>query len=868
MKRILPVLALLFANVAFADTASDEIAAGRAAMVAHNLPLAHTHFQAALTAAPTNQTAAALLGITQLFDVTAKTESQTFLTNLGVDPTGRDVYNWSAKLPKDVDGELNLPTNYKLSDVSAFWLSTLVQESAAARANLALVTNPNFLITLTAAETKMPVSLNMDYGDVLMAQACLRAAEFLAHLGSGQDLDLNLDTFMDLMRGDMVTLQRVLADNPNFLKVGLGSERTAAKAALQDMIALYRQASVVIRARPAGLSRLFMLDSDALVAESEFRQALDKIELSLTEPVQIGEKFLYTGPLFGSTWSLKGMMPTFSASGFEVTTIPDASLGGVVSGLTKEGLAAIISDKQDTLAEMGWEWVSPTPQGSTMKRYLHLSSGTHLVTGAGGGYLTSSDGSNWTAHRIPGAGNLEGLVENSGTIVAAAYDGCIYVSTDDAVTWTRKLKDAGAGFHAVAYGNGTYVAVGDYGVIATSSDGNDWDVFYPNGISMLDMLFNGTLFVAVGIDENNNFATVSTSPDGQVWTQRLYADVGGAPLWGVTQNGSTLVAVGGNTFSLGSSNKRAVSTDGGINWTTGDLLASPTGNIGFNGVRYINGSYVAAGTGGTIATSADGVNWTKVTLSSGESFLTMVGVGQDGSTTYVLTGGGVILKSTDNITFSRTIALATAGGIANQGLPALRVIDGKLYVGGGSGTSTGGVILSSSDGLNFTSVSSGHYDILDIIKQGSTYYAVGGNGTIRTSSDGVSWATQTQTTPFTNAIRNISYLNGLFIITGSNDMVRTSATGAADSWSAQTTGFSGGQLYGAAYGNGVYVVVGGTNNSSNRVSHVLTSPDGNTWTQRNVGSNDTFRGVVFYQGTFTAVGTDGAIIRSSDGINW
>jgi hypothetical protein len=330
MKRLYLVIALLFVPAAFAQTAAENIAAGRAALAAHNLPLATSKFEAALSQEPANQTAAALLGISRLFNVTAKSSSTAFMNTLGLEAGGREVYDWRASLPSE-DEEPVLPTDYNFTQIAAFWQSTLVPESESARANLALVTNPNFLLTLSAAETNMPVALNVDYADILMARACLRAAEFLAHLGSGQNLNLNLEALLNVMSGDLFSLQRVLADNPDFLTAGSTIERAAAKTALQDMIALYRQASVAVRARPAGLNRLFMLDADGLAEEAGFRQMLDQIERSLTEPVEVGSGYLFAGPLFESSWSARAVLPTFSATGLDVTSVPDASLGGITT---------------------------------------------------------------------------------------------------------------------------------------------------------------------------------------------------------------------------------------------------------------------------------------------------------------------------------------------------------------------------------------------------------------------------------------------------------------------------------------------------------------------------------------------------------
>ncbi|MBX3750329.1 MAG: hypothetical protein KF897_09590 [Opitutaceae bacterium] len=452
MKRLLIALALTFALTASAQTAADKIAEGRAALVAHNMPAAKAAFAQAVTLDGGNQTARALLGITQLFDVTSKAGSDAFLDGLGLGEAGRDVYRWDVPLPRDGNGDPVLPTDYNFTTVANYWLTTLVPESEAARTNLAAVTDNNFLLTLTTAETKMPMSITLDKADILMAQACLRAAEFLAHLGSGQNLDANLEDILEVAKGDMLTLQRIINANPNFLTAGSSSERLAAKTALQEMISLYRTAATALRARPAGVQRLFMLEPADFAAEAEFQFMLDRLEQSITAPVDMDGAIVYTAPLFDAAWSLRAQLPPFTATGFDVTTIPSATFGGVITGLSKESIAAMFSDTHDTVAEIGWEWVSPKPQGNTLGKYLALASGKHLAIGNAGTYLTSPNGTNWTANRIPGVGQLRAAVEHAGRIVMVTYDGSIFASDDDAVTWRRVFNDAGSGFHGVTYG--------------------------------------------------------------------------------------------------------------------------------------------------------------------------------------------------------------------------------------------------------------------------------------------------------------------------------------------------------------------------------------------------------------------------------
>jgi len=224
-------------------------------------------------------------------------------------------------------------------------------------------------------------------------------------------------------------------------------------------------------------------------------------------------------------------------------------------------------------------------------------------------------------------------------------------------------------------------------------------------------------------------------------------------------------------------------------------------------------------------------------------------------------------------------AFQTAGGIANPAILALKSIDGYLFAGGGTTVAGNAVILRSSDGQTFsqTTVPGTANDIWDIIKQGSTYYAVGRSGTILTSPDiltapaGPTWTQIISGNAGANTSSNlnaIAFLNGKFIAVGNQSRILTSPDGATNNWTSITTPLGGMAIFGVAYGNGTYVAVGGSNNQNSPVAYILTSPDASTWTQRNAWTNNTFRGVVFHNGMFTAVGVNGQISRSADGINW
>ncbi len=876
MKRIFAVFLVLFVP-AFAhvggSAAAAKIAAGRAALATHDLVAAQADFGDAISLAGTEedasayQTASALLGFTRVFALAAAantssaagTATSQFLDGLNIGPSaGRDVYNWAAQLPHDGNGNLILPAGYNLTTVESLWLNVLLPATAAARGNLSGVTSQGFLLTLYPSETTSPATLNIDYGDVLMARASLSAVEFVFHFLSGQDLHANLDAMNQLAQGNMLKLQQVLAANPDFLKVGSTSERAAALASLSNVISLYRQASTFIRTvRPAGVSRMFMLDAKDLPAEAEFRAQLDKIELSFTEPVSSdkGNAAFFTGPLFGSSWVMRDRIPALNAvtGGFDLESIVDASLGGIAAGLTREQVAGLFDRP-----ELGWTWVTPLPQGGALYRYLALPGGKHVASGDAGMVLTSNDGTTWVTHSIAHEGQIWGLATNGTAVVACTDQGSIYLSNDSGVTWQKTLA-TGSAFWAVTYGGGTFVAVGNNGNTATSSDGQHWTVNSSptGGNSFYDVLYTGSVYLAVG--QLQGTAVIASSNDGVTWNTNFTASSSGYSFLGVAQGGGKFVAVG-------DANHEAVSTNGTA-WTAGTLLAS--GTTTFSGVGYFNGKFVAAGNAGTIANSSDGGSGAWTSGNSGDSADTLNTVGVGSTAVYVATQAGLILQSTDGSTFTRALDPQTVGPLGTGALLSIRALGSELYAVGGS--STLGTIVHSSDGLTFTPVAaSGATSTLwGILQHGATYYAVGNGGALVTTTTPSGTWTPAAASPLGGGanLRSISYLNNsLYVITGNNATLLTSGDGAT--WTSRTTlvSHTGSDfLYGAAYGNGVYVAVGGNNNNLN---YVFTSTDGSNWTQRSLGIGNTFRAVVFYQGYFTAVGNLGAVYRSANGVNW
>ena len=258
------------------------------------------------------------------------------------------------------------------------------------------------------------------------------------------------------------------------------------------------------------------------------------------------------------------------------------------------------------------------------------------------------------------------------------------------------------------------------------------------------------------------------------------------------------------------------------NWRT--ILSRPSYNFG--GVTYAGGRFIAVGVdyengrGGLILTSSDGVAWTS-TISGITNAFNSVAYAKDlYGGLYVAVGDGAILISQDAVNWS-IIGSDTTAGL------------NKVIYEGGHFVAVGGVIVTSSDGVNWSQA-----PVTDTTFPSGIGVAYG-NGIFDTfgflSSDGVSWS---QIAPAINNTRYAGYI--IF-----NDI---------------------------AFGNGIFVVVGGTQNIGFAppmpIQVIITSTDGINWTEQENPGIEPLYGITFANNTFIAVGGNGTILTSSNGIDW
>jgi uncharacterized delta-60 repeat protein len=154
------------------------------------------------------------------------------------------------------------------------------------------------------------------------------------------------------------------------------------------------------------------------------------------------------------------------------------------------------------------------------------------------------------------------------------------------------------------------------------------------------------------------------------------------------------------------------------------------------------------------------------------------------------------------------------------------------------------------------------------------FAAVGTNGTILTSKDGVSWTSRVSGVtvwlvgvtwgqwvliPVTSQGTTAYVPSGGYVAVGDQGTIITSVDSV--NWTVQATG--GARLDGVAYGGGLYLAVG-------EGGAIATSADGTHWTTGSAGVTGWLRGVVYDSSSkrFIVTGEGGIILATTDGMKF
>ncbi|MBL9208444.1 MAG: hypothetical protein JNN01_25400 [Opitutaceae bacterium] len=197
----------------------------------------------------------------------------------------------------------------------------------------------------------------------------------------------------------------------------------------------------------------------------------------------------------------------------------------------------------------------------------------------------------WSASVSPTPETLWGVCSGPQGFVAVGEKGVI-VTSSDGVTWVSRASGTSVWLLAVTWAQGVYLAVGDNGTLLVSSDSVTWQLRSTGTLQRLNaIVFGDGTWVIAG-----EAGTVLTSPDGLVWTVNTV----GESVW------LRGLAYGLGRFVIsGQQGRIYVTTDRGRSFTRS--FAATSG--GLEGVAFDGEHFHVVGEASFLASSDDTTFW-------------------------------------------------------------------------------------------------------------------------------------------------------------------------------------------------------------------------------------------------------------------
>jgi len=435
---------------------------------------------------------------------------------------------------------------------------------------------------------------------------------------------------------------------------------------------------------------------------------------------------------------------------------------------------------------------------------ITYGNGQFLAVGAYGGILNSKDGEKWFL--VNSRKKIKSICYGNGLFVASVtgenenkkiLDKSFSLVSSDGVKW-ESSPSLDYPINDIIYVNGKFYAACGSGMVATSTNGKNWNFTYTSSVYDLNSLaygYNYGKFVAVG-----EYGTIVESDDGISWN---YIGELGESLKDITYGKGKFVAVGDN-FNI------IVSNDG-INWQKSKSFFTTSANNGVNlsSVCYSNGKFISVGEYGYIFSSNNGYEWEEViSLADEKLFLNDVKYVVD---RFVAVGDkGLMIMSKNGKSWYYQ------NPVVDTSFYSLAYGKGIFICGGDNQT-----IITSNDGINWVLQYQSFQDHLrDIIFANNKFVAVGDNLLIISSNDGIRWnkafslkdyskPSSSESLSTTDSLNKILYSDNLFVSVGNAETVFVSSNG--ENWKLTHYGKRVNNFVKAAYGNGLLIVLTDTN---------------------------------------------------------
>jgi hypothetical protein len=320
-------------------------------------------------------------------------------------------------------------------------------------------------------------------------------------------------------------------------------------------------------------------------------------------------------------------------------------------------VAAVASERGSILYSSldGVAWTPRYTNSMTGISGLVFGNGRFVASANGGQrILSSTDGENWTTQTGVDRFYSTGVGYGNGVFFIGGQCRPILTSTDG-VSWTERKGENFQCLNGFAYGNGVFVAVssvccGPVRVMTTllsSSDGVTWTPRTVGSAYLLRSIAYGNgIFIAAGFSdgaEPSNSNSLMLSTNGVNWSNQPLGPNQGA--YGVAfGNGRFVVFAQPSIYEPTSRPDLIYTSSDGKIWTKANSTGAP--HI-IQTIVYGNGLFVAFGSGGSILTSENGLDWTERSSGTPHQLWSMAyGNGQ-----FVATAkfAGVVLTSPDGL---------------------------------------------------------------------------------------------------------------------------------------------------------------------------------------------------------------------------
>ena len=509
----------------------------------------------------------------------------------------------------------------------------------------------------------------------------------------------------------------------------------------------------------------------------------------------------------------------------------------------------------------------------------------------------SPDGSTWTPAYT---GNTKVLEFGNGRFIArTAGSSGTQLYSDDGATWTLASSSLQSSVVDCAYGNGRYVMAG--GDLIGSPDGISWGRLKRNRLVLSAVDFKGansgnpTLYFESMIQ--TDFNNVRTLMDVNVRT-------------GGSVSEEYFAGDGGKFFlSRGSNPKQYLDLNTTENLHT---IITPYGSL--------RGGFVAGGGGVIRRFVASGLlnseTYSSLEIASPTTRTLRYGMRRaEDWLTFIVGDGGVIVKISDPQGLSPVASLDASGTtedlrfvgrVSNGGFPALNAdvavgANGTILVRNDttgawssrtSGTAEtligmawvppnfvavsedGGVVISPD--LNTWTAAprmvppgkitrfyngSGAIPPIALGEAGFYAYAYANSGSVR-FQEGVNSLTGAYFTAGSQA-SSVAFGNGKYVVVGGT---YSSASDNGKTWKNAVTGAT---FNAVAFGEGKFVAVGGPSSETASNDRIYSSSDGLLWTKATMPAlNRPLNSVTYGSGKFIASGKRGVVMASDDGVEW